>query len=691
MLADADWRDLSCWLAQCRRIGWRAIVHVAGDAEFCHALQEQLLQRHGIDVADFLQPDQPCDATTWQNRLGDETDCLVIDAFAGFNPNVLGMASATLRGGGLLVLLTPPLADWPQYPDPDYQRLSADDKHAIAGRFIKHCCHSLARCNMLASITPPGRLALTPFSIWRDFSVDLSGQQQAVQMIRRVATGHARRPLVLTADRGRGKSAALGMASAALMLEKPVDIVVTAVSTRAVTSLFRHLADGLQQLFAGVADYHHGDSRIRFLAIDRLLAERPVADLLIVDEAAALPVPLLTQLLAGYNRLVFATTINGYEGSGQGFRLRFAAELKRQMPQARFLQLTESLRWAAADPLELLVSDMLLLGASHDVLSLPAGDAPVYVELSRDMLVSQPQLLRQLFGLLIEAHYQTTPDDLRLLLDHPAVRVMAALSADAVLAVALVMQEGGFSAGQQAHLAAGGRLRGHLLPQALWGDGMQEALAFRYARIVRIAVQPGAQRQGIGRRLLGLVEQIAGCDIVGASFSAETGVLRFWQSCGMQALRLGSRRETSTGEYAVVVVKPCHAQAGQALAQKRVQWAQDLPCQLPRLNRELDAGLVSLLLLGLPLSATDHDVRQCQHYVLGWRGFEQALPSLLRVVLAAAAAGKPVPAPVSELLLLGRDWQALAEKYKLAGRKAVERQLRDWLACSLPQPLVDNA
>ena len=71
--------------------------------------------------------------------LGEEFGLLVYDAHAGFDPDAFGAASGTLRGGGLLLLLTPELDEWPRFPDPDYRRMTVAGyrPEAVAGRFIR--------------------------------------------------------------------------------------------------------------------------------------------------------------------------------------------------------------------------------------------------------------------------------------------------------------------------------------------------------------------------------------------------------------------------------------------------------------------------------------------------------------------------------------------------------------------------
>ena len=68
---------------------------------------------------------------------------------------------------------------------------------------------------------------------------------------------------------------------------------------------------------------------------------------ILYEEAAAIPVAVLTTLMQQNNRLVFASTVHGYEGSGRGFELRFRERLTLSMPQWRELRLRAPVRICA--------------------------------------------------------------------------------------------------------------------------------------------------------------------------------------------------------------------------------------------------------------------------------------------------------------------------------------------------------
>lgn len=69
---------------------------------------------------------------------------------------------------------------------------------------------------------------------------------------------------------------------------------------------------------------------------------------LLIDEAAAIPTPLLQRLIAAFPHVLMTTTVQGYEGTGRGFLLKFCTAL----PDCRIHRLDRPLRWASGDPLE---------------------------------------------------------------------------------------------------------------------------------------------------------------------------------------------------------------------------------------------------------------------------------------------------------------------------------------------------
>ena len=58
---------------------------------------------------------------------------------AGFDPEAFGAAVGAVRGGGRVVLLTPPLARWPDFVDPEHLRIAVHPYGAadVSGRYLR--------------------------------------------------------------------------------------------------------------------------------------------------------------------------------------------------------------------------------------------------------------------------------------------------------------------------------------------------------------------------------------------------------------------------------------------------------------------------------------------------------------------------------------------------------------------------
>jgi tRNA(Met) C34 N-acetyltransferase TmcA len=177
-------------------------------------------------------------------------------------------------------------------------------------------------------------------------------------------------------------------------------------------------------------------------------------------------------------------------------------------------------------------------------------------------------LMRQVFSLLALAHYKTTPQDLRILMDHPALTMHCWFDAHGrLVGVACLMAEGELSRGLALAVACGQRrIKGHWLAQILAQQaGLSIAAELRMQRVQRIAVHPGLQRQGIGKAMLAHLQKLyshsGGTQWLGSSFAAEPEVVRFWLAAGYQPVWAGKTLDAATGLPSLQVVLPMDASA----------------------------------------------------------------------------------------------------------------------------------
>lgn len=618
----------------------RLLIWVEGPAAWCYRQLNTALadfcQGQGVILG---QPDSPLPSITRLTRaelhrvLGTTLDFAVLDARVGFNPNAFGQLCGTIRGGGALLLLTPPAEEWPDFPDPEYASLCVEPYQPadIRGQFLRHLCAGLERSNLLlrwgeCTRVWPRLPAVRAVAVPQPGGCLSTDQAEAVRQILALAK-QRRAALVLTADRGRGKSAALGIAAARL-LQQGKRVTLTAVS-RAAAGAALERAEALLP---------RGAAGLRFACPDELL-HRPVdTDLLLIDEAAAIPAPVLIRLLELCPRTVFATTLHGYEGNGQGFALRFSRHLEEQRPRTAEFRLETPIRWAEPDPLEQLSNHILMLDL--DTGSPPEPDAMLCLEtLDRERLVREQGLLQQLFALLTLAHYRTTPGDLRILLDSPNLTVHALMQAGVPLACALVAQEGPLPEALAKAVWQGRRRpRGHLLPQTLIAqEGWLEAASWQAWRIMRIAVHPALQRRGLGQRLLAELEdraRDAGVDYLGASFAASESLLQFWRASGYAPVRLGEQRDPVAGTHALLVLRPLTAAVSGWLPAARRRYGQSLLKRLAGGLQDLEPERLSLLLADLwqPEAPDGDTLQRLQGFARAQRSLESSLLPLIWLV-----------------------------------------------------------
>ncbi|PSW04422.1 tRNA(Met) cytidine acetyltransferase TmcA [Photobacterium lipolyticum] len=730
--------------AQAKEANCRYLVVLDGDLNWAtKASQIFLSHYHRTFWAGDNAPDHIASLPLKKAKklLGQETDCLVYNAHLGFDADAFGALSGTVTGGGLLLLMVPHAwFDQAQAQLPFIQRLA----HLFAQPDVLH----LRQCLFFADDQLNCSLPLLPMPGIADadyfdetFGCLTLEQKNAVEAIRRVVTGHRKRPLVLTADRGRGKSSALGIAAASLMRERNIKIAVTSPAFANANTLFAQAARSLNIPFHQQKNLKYQNSELMFIAPDALLSmdegvDKPEIDFLVVDEAAAIPAPLLKQMLTRYNRITFATTIHGYEGTGRGFAIKFRQQLERHAPQWRQYSLSLPIRWSRHDPLEKWVFKALLLEADPADVTAAIGSCQVrYRVLSTESLIGDERRLNQLFGLLVNAHYQTTPSDISQLLDDPAMHLVVAeivepisstypdlcsgqhsqteddLAASNIVGCCLLSLEGGFDEQFAEQIMLGKRRpKGHLLAQSIAAHiGLVQGASQRCARILRIAVHPDCLQRGIGTALLAHVRQWAddqSLDYLGTSFGVVGDLLSFWQQAGYSPVRLGILKDAASGAHSLLAVLPLSVDSLSWFDTAVALFAANFLVQRVEQFRMLEADIfVPLYQYSLSHSASyrravascDNDpfgdvvlspmVRlQLMSYIRGGLGYDLAVASL--EVWLAEFLRQPsfelnsVTEMAVAKVLQKQSWELIVQRFGYASRRSAEQALRDLVAQS---------
>lgn len=612
--------------------------------------------------------------------LGQAFDCVVIDAHEDLDADALAICHGLVWGGGGLILRLPPHGRGPSLAA---QAALAAWPHTAAQVGTRFWAHVEA---VLARVEPSDR---TPLSRPQHLVEGTDEQAAVVQRLSAAWSGAGPTRCALLADRGRGKSSALGLALARLDRDLARRVAISGPSPAAASELFRFAGDELRACFVPFVELVFGDARF---------------DLIIVDEAATLPVPLLRALVERHAdaHLCFATTTHGYEGTGRGFSLRFLSWLARDRVALSQLVLSEPIRWSAGDPLERLVFDALLLDAEPAAIDDDCADAPCELErLDRDALLHDPSTLRELFGLLVHAHYRTTPGDLHRLLDAPNLAVHVLRLRGHVVAATLVAEEGELPESLSRELLDGRRrIRAHALPELFVTHlGKLDAGRMKMIRSVRLATHPLLRRRKLATRLVEHVHHSYAPDLFGTVFGATPELIAFRRALGYELVRVSASRGARTGEPSVLMMRPVSTRAHDLMYELRAELARDLPRQLELLAADgetlLDPALLDTLRHELPTPAP-LDAAQChtlvESYAHGPRTFESVALAVRcfveahpERVVGLDAASKAL---IHSRVIAGNSWRQACQAAGLvsvpAAMRALRRALRKIVECGIP-------
>ncbi|KAL0697566.1 hypothetical protein Bca4012_053688 [Brassica carinata] len=519
--------------------------------------------------------------------LGNTFGMCILQDFEALTPNLLARTIETVEGGGLVVLLLQSLASLTSLCTmvmDVHDRFRTESHSETSGRFNERFLLSLASCKACAvmddelnilpisshirSITkvpakedPEGLseaeqdLKSLKDALSDDFPVGplikkcctLDQGKAVVTFFDAILDKTLRSIVALIASRGRGKSAALGLSVAGAVAAGYSNIYVTAPSPDNLKTFFEFVCKGFdaleykEHLEYDVVRSVNPDFKKAIVRINIFKQHRQTiqyiqpheheklsqVELLVIDEAAAIPLPVVKSLLGPY--LVFlSSTVSGYEGTGRSLSLKLLQQLEEQSRAPatgvegslsgclfKKIELTESIRYASGDPIESWLNGLLCLDVANCLPSPSCHPLPSQCDLyyvNRDTLFSYHKdselFLQRMMALCVSSHYKNSPNDLQLLADAPAHHLFVLLGPvdesknqlPDILCVVQVCLEGQISEKSAIRsLRDGHSPHGDQIPWKFceqFRDLVFPTLSG--ARIVRIAVHPNAMKMGYG-------------------------------------------------------------------------------------------------------------------------------------------------------------------------------------------------
>jgi len=629
--------------------------------------------------------------------LGGTWDILIADLTYQFRANDLGRLIEVVRGGGIILLTTPRVEEW-------LSMLTDFQKRFIVPPFEDRGVGNLFKRRFLNFLGKPGT-----FLLGDEIKGELKGklaqerekpnpvgdpildicatkdQQRALLSLLDAVKGK-KRAFILTANRGRGKSAVIGLALAHILTKTKIKrAVVTSPSLEGIQTLFEFLMRGLDAIDVKyeplirdgyVIDVKFKGRNVFFLTPDS--AAEVSVKLKVVDEAAAIPISTLFRILHTSKFAIFSSTVHGYEGAGRGFTLRFLKRIRRSNIPFVEERMEEPIRYPPGDPVEKWLYDFLLLNAEPgDPPSISSPEEAKYIAI--DLEEVDEDFLKKFYGIYVLAHYRNRPNDLATLLDAPHHFARALVYGEEPIVSLHIAEEGDLPSSVLDDMVKGKRdVPGHIIPsRVVLHYDFRSFGRLSGWRIVRIATHPDLQGRGFGTRALEEVELEAkrrGIDWLGAGFGATEDLLRFWWRAGFVPIHLSPRRNPVTGEYSVLVVKPISERARNLLGEIVKDFKRRLLNSLHDVYFPLNPLVARLLLLSeiksgkLKLSQSQRS--RLKGFINGSYIYELASDAIYEVVRFYFWRGVHCLTPLEESLLIakvlqGKGWDMVKSRFGL--------------------------
>ena len=534
--------------------------------------------------------------------LGNTYGMLVLQDFEAITPNLLARTIETVEGGGIVAILLNTVDSLKQLYTMAmdvHQRYRTEAHQDVVNRFNERFILSIVSCKKcvvvdhklnilpisshIADISPvpkkdstsvsPEQLELSelkqsladtqPVGAIINLCKTLDQAKAVLKFVDTISEKTLNSTVSLTASRGRGKSAALGLAISAAIAFNYSNIFVTSPSPENLKTLFEFILKGFDAIHlkehldydiiqSTNVEFNKAVIRINVFREHRQTIQyiHPTdalknkilgqsAELVVIDEAAAIPLPIVKSLIGSY--LVFmSSTINGYEGTGRSLSLKLLQQLRQQSVtfgqktgtaltgrNLHELTLNESIRYQSGDDVEQWLNKLLCLDATiveaPPVAGCPVPDDCDLYYINRDTLFSyhpaSEAFLQRLVALYVSSHYKNSPNDLQMMSDAPQHHLFCLLppitrnqkskvKIPDVLCFIQICFEGHISEESIMNsLSRGKRAAGDMIPWTISQQFQDSHFgSLSGVRVVRIATNPNYQGMGYGTRALKLLE-----------------------------------------------------------------------------------------------------------------------------------------------------------------------------------------
>ncbi len=597
--------------------------------------------------------------------LGTTWDFAILDLSNQFVPNDIARAVETVRAGGKIVFLVPDGVESLKSKTFKFHRVmipmpfqEKDLEHNFMIRFVetlkRHKNVFLESSSGISGIlADPPRQRSHRISSRKPFNLCVTRDQE--DALRALLEWDGKKPFILISDRGRGKSALMGIFAAWMIkTRKASRILATSPTESGIQVFFQFLEKALQKFGVkarrkssrGIFEVSGDGFFVRYLPPEDAVSR--ARDLLIVDEASSIPVYQLKKLNRG--KVIFATTVHGYEGHGRGFTLKFLKSLKAYQK----FEMNEPIRYPSGDPIEAWLYDAFLLDVD---LEEPRKDS--YEKVDRKELVNDEEELRRYFSIYIWAHYKTDPNDIMISLDAPG-KVLRKLGDYGVLEASY---EGGLDARETRGLLESTNAVGNLIPDIILKHYGEDFFARnRGLRIVRIAIHPDHQGKGYGTRLIqNFIGEFSDLSWIGVSFGAEADLVRFWRKQGFRPVFISPTKSDVTGLYSLVMIRPAE-ESREVVKSLESQFKSRFVSSLPDTYRDMDPATSREILAMLkfsPPSFTEYERNRARRFLEGkltYESVDDVARKLLPVYLSSASGAIPRESEIALVAKVMHSW-----------------------------------